>query len=533
VNEPQLTRELREFKPDVVLCDYNMPGYSGLSALRTSRALEPTVPVLMVSGAIAESTAIECLDLGATDYLLKSNLRRLGPAVRRAVEETSRRKEFEARIEHLAHYDALTGLPNGPGIEKRGATLLRQAALSHCGIALIILNLDHFCYLDEGAGRTLSDGALKAVSEMLLCTSPDPTCVARTGADEFALLLPLTRANADVGVFVQHLLDNLLRPLTLGGRPLKISATAGIALYPDDGNQIDSLLGKARTALHVAKAVSPGSFQFHSADITQKHREHWQMESDLRAAVAAETLTLQYQPQFELATGRVCGVEALARWTRADGRVISPSVFIPLAEKSRSIETLGHWALRAGCRTFAAWPCINPDAPLCINVSVEQIVPRFTKMISEALAESGLAPERLELEITESVLGGSTDHVLECLNAWKRLGVRIAIDDFGSGYSNLAYLSKLPIDRLKIDKSLTARVPHDLRETAVVRTVISLARDLGFTVLAEGIESEEQLRAVRDLGCQQVQGFLLAPPLFPLQTQAVMTRPWGMRSRGA
>ncbi|HXP67528.1 MAG TPA: bifunctional diguanylate cyclase/phosphodiesterase, partial [Steroidobacteraceae bacterium] len=424
-------------------------------------------------------------------------------------------------------------LPNRLSIERRGAAFLNDARFNRSGLALLILNVDDVFDFDQESTLPRSDDALKHIGKTLLSAVPDPTCVARTGVDEFVLLVPQSHGADEVGHFAQRLLDSLARPQLLDGRTFKVCATAGVALFPEDGDHMDALLGKARAALRAAQAVTPGGYQFHLAEITQRHRESRQLENELREAISGDSLTLKYQPQFDVSSGRVCGVEALTRWTRADGRVISPSVFIPLAEKCRSIEALGQWALRASCKTFASWPSSSIDAPLCVNVSVEQIAPRFTEMIREALLESGLRPDRLELEITESVLVGSTDHVLACLNDWKRLGVRIAIDDFGTGYSNLAYLSKLPIDRLKIDKSLTARVPGDHRDSTVVRTVISLARELGFTVLAEGIENEEQLRAVTDLGCHQVQGFLFAPPLTAPQALELMTSRWGLREQAS
>jgi EAL domain-containing protein (putative c-di-GMP-specific phosphodiesterase class I) len=237
------------------------------------------------------------------------------------------------------------------------------------------------------------------------------------------------------------------------------------------------------------------------------------LAASLGAAIHHQQLTLHYQPQFDLRSGRVCGVEALARWFTSEGKWVAPSVFIPIAEQTGLIAELGVWTLRAACRAAMEWPATEQEAPrLCVNVSTRQICPAFTEYIAAVLEDSALPAERLELEITESVLLGDVDRTLNCLAQWKRLGVSIAIDDFGSGYSNLGDLAQLPVDRLKIDNSMIRGMTHDSRDAAMVRSVISLSHELGFTALAEGVETLEQLAMLEDLGCPQAQGYLLGRP---------------------
>jgi EAL domain-containing protein (putative c-di-GMP-specific phosphodiesterase class I)/CheY-like chemotaxis protein len=390
VSEVELTHHLIDFMPDVVLCDYTMPGFSGPRAIDTVRRLRPSIPILMVSGSIADETAIECLNRGAADYLLKSNLRRLGPAVRRVVADTRQRQALEARIDRL----------------------------------------------------------------------------------------------------------------------------------------------EATAAMHEAKATSPGGLQFHSGDVVQHAHARRRLEIELQDAIALDGLSLCYQPQFDIRSGQVCGVEALARWVRADGDTIPPSVFISLAEQAGLIRLLGAWALREGCKTAAEWLAGGAPTPtVSINVSPRQICEEFTREIALALELSGLPGEHLELEITESVLMINTEMALRCMVQWKSLGVRIALDDFGAGYSNLAYLSKLPIDRLKIDGSLIRGISTTgSRDTTIVRAVISLAVELGITVLAECVETEEQLRILDNLGCQQAQGYLLTPPTSAAEARWLMGERWGARA---
>jgi diguanylate cyclase (GGDEF)-like protein len=532
-NESDLRRELTRFHPDVVLCDYTIPGFSGPGALAITRSLQPTLPVLMISGSIAEDTAVECLKSGATDYLLKSSLRRLGPAVRRAIADARQRQEFEARIEKLAHYDSLTGLPNLAQVAERMNHVIMRAREAHRMAGLVILDLDRFRFVDESFGRHIADEALKGIGELLKMESRARDTVARIGPDEFLLVLSDLEDSKHAGALVQSLLASIAATRTLAGRELRLSASAGIALYPNDGADFETLLHKATEAMHEAKATSLGGMQFHSGEVVRLAQQRRRLETGLRNAIQHNELTLHFQPQFEIRTGRVCGVEALTRWFRADGEVISPSVFIPLAEQSGSIGELGAWALRASCKTVMEWTEFGKRLPtVCVNVSTQQIGAEFTHVIAETLESTGLPPDRLELEITESVLLGNTDATLASLAQWKRLGVRIAVDDFGTGYSSLGYLSRLPVDRLKMDKSLIHGMTLQSKESAIVRAVISLGRELGFTVLAEGVETEEQLTMLDALGCQQVQGYLLAAPTCAAETRLLMESRWGARSAG-
>ena len=531
-NEPELMQALMEFRPDVVLCDYNMPGLSGLHAMQCSHRLRPATPVLMVSGAIAEYTAIECLNRGATDYLLKSNLRRLGPAVRRAVADVLHRQQLEDRIERLTYYDTVTGLPNLASIDQFFGHCVERARVQNCRLALAAFDLDKFRYVDEGIGRQLADQALKDISASLQSISPNPGCVARVGADQFLMVLSDIGTDLQIRPLIDRLLEVIAGPRRLAGRDLRVTASAGVALYPRDGANFETLLCHATAALHEAKDTRPGSFLFYRDDISSRNKKRRQLESDLRHAVESNELCLYYQPQFDIAGGQVCGVEALARWFRVEGKSIAPSVFIPLAERIHLIGALGTWALRNACTTMASWSGDATSAPLCVNVSVHQICAGFTPVIAAALESSGLSPGRLELEITESALLENSGAALKCLRDWKRLGVRLAVDDFGTGYSNLSYLSRLPLDRLKIDRSLIQGLSQDSRVAAVVRTVASLGRELGFTVLAEGVETTDQLRLVKDLGCDQAQGFLLMPPVAAAEARAVLEGRWAAFAQG-
>jgi len=293
------------------------------------------------------------------------------------------------------------------------------------------------------------------------------------------------------------------------------------------------LLCKATAAMHETRAASPGGLQFHTDDAVQRGYARRRLESGLRDAIQREELELYYQPQYDIRSGQACGAEALARWFPTVGVSIAPSEFIPLAERSGLIESLGGWALRTATMAAAQWLDDTSRAPLvCVNVSPLQICERFTTDIAQALQNSGLPPDRLELEITESVLVTNIDLALKCLAQWKDLGVRIALDDFGTGYSSLSYLARLPLDRLKIDGSLIRGMTTGSRDTIIVRAVISLCREFGFTTLAEGVETDVQFAMLDDLGCEQVQGYLLARPAPLSQARELMHRCWGARAGG-
>ena len=357
--EADFIGELADFQPDVILCDYSMPGFSGLRALELAREMRPDTPVIMVSGAIAEYTAVECLNHGATDYLLKSSLRRLGPAVRRAVNETLLREEMRERIARLSdNPETLAGLRTLDSLEEFATDCIERARGQGRPFAVVNLNLDQFRYVEEefGLGRQLVDAALKDIHSSIHAGAGHPNSVARMGFAEFVVILSEVQTALQVSQLVQRLLDSIARPRRLAGRKIRITATAGVALYPKDGANFDLLFCKASSAMREAELSSPGGFQFYWDDLSKRTQQRRQLESDLRHAISGNELSLYYQPQFSMHSGQVCGVEALARWFRADGSTIAPSVFIPMAERGHLISSLGSWALKTGCKTVAAWP---------------------------------------------------------------------------------------------------------------------------------------------------------------------------------
>ena len=510
-SEAGLRAALREFEPDVVLCDYSMPGYSGREAVQLIHRLDSKLPVLVLSGSITEDVAVECLKTGAADCLAKQALGRVAPAVRRALNEVIARKKYETRLQRMSNFDKLTGLPNAAQLGRRVELAIEQAQGLNRQIALIVLDIDGFGLLDSGFGRTASNAVLKAVGAKLRSIVSTKATVARIGNDEFAVLLPNVRNKGDVQGTVRKLLDAIAAPRLIDGHELRITASAGIASYPTDAHTAEELITGANSALRVAKKRSHDNFEQHSQETSRVAVARLQIEAGLRSALENGELELHYQPQYDLRTHVMHGVEALMRWTLPNGKSVSPAQFIPVAEETGLIVPLGEWALRQACATALEWrPAGGTPLTLGVNVSVAQLQGDFYSTVVRALDSTGFPAGLLEIELTETTLVSDMDRARLVCSRLKELGCRVAIDDFGTGYSSLAYLSRLPVDRLKIDRSFVHGMGTDHHSTTIVNAVISLGHSLGMDVLAEGVETEPELTALEAMGCDQAQGFIFS-----------------------
>jgi diguanylate cyclase (GGDEF)-like protein/PAS domain S-box-containing protein len=440
----------------------------------------------------------------------------------------SDRHAFEERILRLQHYDSLTGLPTLLHVKQVVQQLIAKRRSDRGVVALVSLNLDGFRLVDEGFGHEVGDEVLRAVGLLLRDAVRQRDVVARISADEFVVILSESAEWNCTREFVKGLLDFIAAPRIVAGQTLRLTASAGVATYPADGCDVDALLGKSHAAMCVAKSKSHGGFQFCSGDVEQLARRHLKLETDLRNAISQNDLTLHYQPQFEIKDGSLSGVEALARWTTDSGDVISPAVFIPMAEESGMIGALGAWVLEKACSTAAKWYGTDKELlTIGVNVSSLQLGTEFIATVAHALEVSECSADRLELELTESALLVNPKFSIACLLELKRLGVRIALDDFGTGYSSLSYLARLPVDRLKIDQTLIQSMPTERKSAAIVRTIITLGKDLGLLVIAEGVETTQQLEMLHDLGCDQAQGYLLGLPLPTKPTCSAFNTAWG------
>ena len=507
-SEKDLRHELAQFAPHIILCDYSIPGFSGREALRIVKETAPDTPFIFVSGTIGEETAVECLREGAIDYVLKGNPRRLGSAVRRALREVEERKRYEARIGYLANYDALTGLHNSALLADRVEQALNIARRARSGLTLLAVRIDGLQSINEGFGQAAGDRALRSVAERITAHSRKGDTVARTGGDEFTLLLPDIARPEDVHPYARRLLDAVKEPFGLDGSELMLTASAGAALFPGDGDNVETLARNASAAARQAKGAGRDSFQFCSPATMRNALERILLETALSQAVERQALEVHYQTQHDIATGLVCGFEALLRWRRGDGTFIPPSTFIPVAEEIGLIRAIGAQVLESACATAKPWvEASGRKLLLGVNVSAFQLRGGdFADQVARILRTTQFPAECLELEMTESVLVSAQHGELDAIAALRKLGLKIAIDDFGTGYSSLSYLSRLPVDRLKIDGSFVSRMVTDTRDAAIVQSIVTLGHGLGLCVIAEGVETEGQNAALRAMGCDQAQG---------------------------
>ncbi|MGA0611229.1 putative bifunctional diguanylate cyclase/phosphodiesterase [Caldimonas sp. KR1-144] len=426
--------------------------------------------------------------------------------------------ERSARIiRHQARHDSLSGLPNRLQFSEALELAIVQAGATGGGVAVLFVDLDHFKRVNDTLGHDIGDQLLKCVAERLVGCLRDGDLIARWGGDEFTVLAPRVRSVGEAERLAQRLLHALEDPFEFGEMTVRMSASVGVARFPDDGRNGADLLRRADMALYRVKDDGRNGFELFrpSAFSDIDGSGGLSLEAELRHAIANNELTLHYQPQFDSRSGLITGVEALARWHHPARGWISPSVFIPIAEYSGSILALGEWVLQSACRQAARWRAQgHASFRMAVNLAAAQFDRTdLEAIVKRALHASGLAPEALELEITESAALRQMGHTATKLAALQRLGVRIALDDFGTGHASLAYLKQLPCDTLKIDRSFIAGVHENGKDTAIVRALLALAEGLGLHVVAEGVETRKTAQALHRLGCWTMQGYLLGRPM--------------------
>ncbi|GLS64089.1 EAL domain-containing protein [Methylobacterium oxalidis] len=425
-----------------------------------------------------------------------------------AVRDLRARRRAEAQIQFLAHHDALTGLANRTSFNQRLEQELKLAAATGGKLALLCLDLDRFKEVNDLFGHAAGDAMLVTVARTVSNALDETQMMARLGGDEFAILMPCDHAVA-AGRLAERILEALRSGNADAAGPI-VATSVGIALYPDDATERAMLLSYADTALYRAKSEGRGTYRFFEAKMGAQVRERRLLEHDLRHAVARGEMHLVYQPQTDVRNGSVTGFEVLLRWRHPERGAISPAVFIPIAEESGVILQIGEWVLREACREAATWT--NP-LTVAVNVSAVQIhAPHFVQLVHESLFRTGLKPERLEIEITETALIRDPSRAQSTLRQLKALGVRIAMDDFGTGYSSVSNLRAYPFDKIKIDGSFIRSVDANEQTAAIVRSMLGLGRGLGLPVLAEGVETDAELRFLAAEDCQAAQGYLMGRP---------------------
>jgi diguanylate cyclase (GGDEF)-like protein/PAS domain S-box-containing protein len=429
--------------------------------------------------------------------------------------DVTERKRVEEHIEYQAYHDALTGLPNRRLFRDRLTVALAHARRLKHPLAVMFLDLDRFKLVNDTLGHSVGDELLKSVAVRLQAALREEDSVARMGGDEFTVLLGDLKTTDDAAKIAQKVLDTVAQPLIIDDTELFLTTSIGIAIFPSDGDTAEELLANADRAMYRAKDAGRSSYQMFTPAMNSRAVERLSLESDLRHAVDRNELELYYQPQINIASGRITGVEALVRWNRPGFGVVGPKDFIPVAEETRLIVPMGEWVLREACRQAKEWQ--NGGSPgfrMAVNLSPRQFQHSdLPQLIASALERSGLAPGDLELEITESLAMQNTTRTIATLHRLREMGVQIAIDDFGTGHSSLNYLRSFPIDSVKIDQEFVQEIEASAADRAIVSAVIGMARGLRLRVTAEGVETDRQLEFLREQGCEEVQGFLFGEPV--------------------
>ena len=519
----QAVDKLLESNPDILLLDLDMPRVDGFQVLQAVRALDEYhfLPVLILTAASDPQSKLKALELGATDFLSKP----VDPSeLALRIRNTLSAKAYQ---DQLTYYDSLTGLPNRKLFIDRLNWGIGMAKRDDEAIVILDIGLDRFRHINETLGLFTGDIILQVAAERLkkVIRSSDAVGrgdytkqlenMARIGGDEFSMLLTDVSSIDSAAIICNRVLKVIKEPFSIGGEDLYLTASIGITVYPEDGEDVESLIKHAGAAKEFAKKQGMDNFQFYTSQMNEHSRAIMTMQSDLRKALEHNEFQLYYQPKVHALSGKIMGMELLLRWIHPENGFISPEVFVPVAEDMGLIVPIGEWILNEACHRGAEWVARGyADLKISINVSAQQFLDAGLKgSIIQALKSSGLNPSNLVLEITESMLMGDVEKLAILLNEIKALGVSFSLDDFGTGYSSLSYLKKIPIEELKVDRSFILEVPDNEDDNAIVKAIIAMAHSLGQTVVAEGIETVEQLNFLNEQGCDVIQGYYFSRPL--------------------
>lgn len=520
VDTPQDLQQALQHHWQIVFSDFTMPTFNGLDALFVVREHDPDLPFIFVSGTIGEERAVEAVKSGAQDYILKNNLKRLSATVPRELRESVMRRDrrqAEQRIHYLANYDDLTGLANRSMYLHQIKQAIERATIKGSIIAVIQLNLDRFRNINNSLGPYAGDQVLNQVAQHLNRVLTPGDTLARLSGDEFAFILPNLKTKQEIITKVHKIKAALSQDIHISGYHLHIHASIGISIFPFDGQVADELHRNATIAMQKIKQDGGKGSQYFTDALREQLDHRVNMEFELEQAINADNFMLHYQPQTELATGRIVGVESLIRWTHKDFGSISPATFIPIAEESGLILPIGRWVLNEACAQIQRWKSsLTSDMlpKVAINFSAFQFrQPHLINDVKDLLDKYDLEAHNLEIEVTETALMQEPETTMKILTQFSELGITISLDDFGTGYSSLSYLKRFPVDILKIDKSFINDIPDDEDDAAIVRAIIAMADRLNITVVAEGVETVEQLNFLYNEGCELIQGYYLQPPI--------------------
>ncbi len=454
--------------------------------------------------------------------------------------DITERKQYEAELNQLAHHDVLTGLPNRLLFSDRLTQRLSDCRRNGDRLAVMFLDLDRFKLVNDSLGHNAGDMLLKQVSERLKLVLRDVDTVARMGGDEFTLIMPNVKNIDDASIPARRILEIMSDSFMISGHEMYLTTSIGISLFPQDGSDVESLVRAADTAMYHAKESGRNTFRFYTEALNVAAMERMTLENSLRKAIERNELLAHYQPRIHMQTGEILGAEALVRWMHPDLKLIPPAQFIPLAEETGQIVAIGEWMLKTACTQNKAWQDAGlPRISMGVNVSCRQFqLADIVGMVSRSLQETGLQPEYLDLELTESTLMMNPEHAVKVLGTLKDMGVHISLDDFGTGYSALSHLKHFPIDTVKIDRSFVQNITTQSDDSAIAQAIVAMAHSMNLTVVAEGVETLEQLNCLRAMGCDEMQGYFVGRPVPAeeleqiLQTVSMMTPTGGAFGEG-
>ncbi|HEY9649362.1 MAG TPA: EAL domain-containing protein [Coleofasciculaceae cyanobacterium] len=512
--------------PDLILCDVMMPDLDGYGVLNTLRqeTATATVPFIFLTAKAAKADFRQGMELGADDYITKPFTRAelLGAIATRLKKQAAVQDQYHTELQqakeqlhYLIHHDRLTQLPNRLSLRERFQQVQTIDTNPDKLITVLSLSLDRFNQINDSLGHSYGDLLLKAVAQRLThCVNPQDI-VARLEAGQFAIILATPQHKKEAENVAQTLLQCISETFKVADREIFITASIGMALYPQDGTEIEQLLKHANIAMTQTQQLGGDQYQFYTPVFNIGSSDRLALQSSLRYALERQELRVFYQPQVNLNTGEIVGSEALVRWQHPERGLVAPDKFIPIAEETGLIVSIGEWVLKTACEQTKIWQNSGfSDLRVAINLSSRQFTQiDLRKQLVQILMTTGLDPEYIELELTESMLVQNTEVAIRRLNALKSLGVKIAIDDFGTGYSSLSYLQQFPFDILKIDRCFIRNITSDSNNAAITKAIIEMAKTLNLKLMAEGVETESELSFVRQHHCDGMQGYLFSRPV--------------------
>lgn len=497
---------------DVYIVDYRLGARNGVDLVREATSLGSRAPFILLTGQGSRSIDLEAMRVGATDYLVKGEI--TTPLLDRSIRYAIERHRAERRLVELAQIDQLTGVANRYLFRDFLDKQIARAERYSGAVGLLLIDLDRFKSINDTYGHSAGDAVLRTVAERLQRSVRQTDLVARLGGDEFTVVMGDIATHSFLQGTVDRVLDILAEPILCDGIALDVGASIGVAIYPEDGESVDTLIASADLAMYTAKRQPVPAYHFYTGAMRDQANRRLALERSLKQALEAQELFLLYQPQAELRSGRIVGVEALLRWQHPEFGLVSPSEFVPIAEENGAILQIGTWVVEEVCRQLTEWKVAGIDQlHVAINFAARQFLDdSLPELLADILNRYNIETRQIEIEITESDILQQPEEVSQMLVRFGEMGIRVSLDDFGTGYSSLTHLRSFPGALIKIDRSFIANIPQSKNEAAIVRSLIGMAHDLGLRVVAEGVERPEQLEFLRAMECDMMQGFLLSTP---------------------